>query len=77
MMISGERGRPDWEMFSDRDFKFDPKPSLLAIAGHKLLFLETREKRGQVRKGITIDSQKPILKVIYVTNILLLSFIRT
>ena len=65
MIISGERGRPDWEMFSDRDFKFDPKPSLLAIAGHKLLFLEARDKRGQVRKGITIDSQKPILKVIY------------
>jgi SNF2 family DNA or RNA helicase len=65
LMISGEKARSDWEMFSDRDFKFDPKPSLLAIAGHNLLFLEAREKRGQSRKSMSLDSQKPVLKVIY------------
>ena len=66
LLISGEKGRSDWDMFSDRDFKFDPNPALLAIAGHHLLFIETREKkRGQGRKSMSLDSQKPVLKVIY------------
>lgn len=65
LMISGERGRSDWEMFSDRDFKFDPKPALTAIAGHGLLFIEARDKRGQVRKPLTIEPKKPVLTVVY------------
>ena len=65
IMISNERGRADWEMFSERDFKFDAKPALIALAGHNLLFIETRSKRGQVRSPLSLNMKKPILKVIY------------
>jgi SNF2 family DNA or RNA helicase len=65
MIISGEQNRTDWEMFSDRDFKLDPKPALIALAGHSLLFRDTKEKRGVMRKPLALEQEKPVLRVIY------------
>ncbi len=68
MIISGQRARAEWEHYSERDFKFDPTPALIALVGHPLLFLELRDPKDAskvVRKAITLQQDKPTLKVTY------------
>jgi SNF2 family DNA or RNA helicase len=65
LLIRGEKNRSDWAIYFDRDYKFDPKPSLLAIANHPLLFKEAREGSDLVRRKLTLSLEKPTFKVLY------------
>lgn len=66
MIVAGQRDRSDWELYSERDFKFDPIPALISLVGHPLLFKRIEQgKRGIDRKSIVLYQEKPTLRVIY------------
>ena len=66
MIVAGQRDRADWEMYSERDFKFDPIPALVSLVGHPLLFKRSAQgKRGGERKSMSLYQEKPTLRVIY------------
>ena len=66
MIVAGQRERADWELYSERDFKFDPVPALTSLVGHPLLFKRvTQGKRGGDRKSLSLYQEKPTLRVIY------------
>ena len=67
LLIAGKSEPADWELYSDRDFKFDPIPALSSIVGHPLLFLRQQSQgRGNGdRKSLSLYQEKPTLHVVY------------